>query len=266
MTILDQIVLQIRADLVETKVAMPEARLRLLAEAVQPNADFAGNLSRPQAHPRVIAELKKASPSKGLIRADFQPVALAGELADAGAAALSVLTERHFFQGGAEVFTAVRQAVSVPLLRKDFIVDRYQLLEAKIWGADAVLLIAAALDDRLYSQLYGEARELGLHVLSEVHNREELKMVLAEGAQVIGVNSRDLKTFNVDLEVTAELIGAIPPGMVRVAESGVRSSADMARLQAAGADAFLIGETLMRAESPGRMLRELLTGGSEKQG
>jgi indole-3-glycerol phosphate synthase len=206
----------------------------------------------------VIAELKKASPSRGLIRADFRPRDLALELEAAGAAALSVLTEPHYFQGHPEVLRQAAGAVGIPLLRKDFIIHPVQLAEALDWGASAVLLIAAALTPDDYRRLYEAARASGLDVLSEVHSREELEVVLAAGAHIVGVNSRDLKTFRTDLAGTAELLAAIPAGVVRVAESGIRDGADLAGLRAAGADAFLIGETLMRAASPGDALRELL--------
>jgi indole-3-glycerol phosphate synthase len=206
----------------------------------------------------VIAELKRASPSKGLIRADFQPRELAAELAEAGAAALSVLTEPHYFQGSPEALMEAACSVPLPLLRKDFIIHEVQLAEALEWGASAVLLIAAALSAEEYPRLYRAARAAGLDVLSEVHDQAELETVLAAGAQIVGVNSRDLKTFRTDLTGTAELISRIPAGTLRVAESGIRDGADLRRLMDAGADAFLIGETLMRAPSPGVALRALL--------
>jgi len=212
----------------------------------------------PGTAPRVIAELKKASPSKGLIRSDFRPRELAIELAEAGAAALSVLTEEHYFQGAPQALREAAAAVRLPLLRKDFIVHEVQLQEALDWGASAVLLIAAALSPAEYIRLYRAARAAGLDVLSEVHDRAELDTVLDAGAQIVGVNSRNLKTFATDLAGTVDLLGRIPADLIRVAESGIRSAADLRRLAAAGADAFLIGETLMRAPSPGQALRDLL--------
>ena len=258
-TILDTIVERTRAGLDERRQAVPEAMLQMQIRHRPPPRDFAAALRRPAgAAPRVIAELKKASPSKGLIRADFAPQALALELAAAGAAALSVLTEPHFFQGAPEFLRRAAALVEIPVLRKDFIVDPFQVLEARAWGADAILLIAAALDDKDYSRLFRQARALGLGVLTEVHTAEELDRVLDLGVHVVGVNSRDLKTFTIDLNRAETLLAAIPDTCVRVAESGIRTGADMRRLCRAGADAFLIGETLMRQPEPGAALRALL--------
>jgi indole-3-glycerol phosphate synthase len=206
----------------------------------------------------VIAELKKASPSKGLIRAEFRPVELAQELEAAGAAALSVLTDEEFFQGSLGNLREASAAVAIPCLRKDFIVDEFQLLEARAHCADAVLLIVAALTAEELSSLAAGARRHGLDVLCEVHDGEELQRALDAGVDLIGVNTRDLRTFKVDLETAFALAAKIPAGVVRVAESGIHSASDIARLQAAGYDAFLVGESLMRAESPGDALRELM--------
>jgi indole-3-glycerol phosphate synthase len=206
----------------------------------------------------VIAELKKASPSKGLIRAEFCPAELARELETAGAAALSVLTDEEFFQGSLGNLREASGAVRVPCLRKDFIVDEFQLLEARANSADAVLLIVAALSSEELVRLAAEARRRGLDVLCEVHAEEELQRALDAGCDLIGVNTRDLRTFKVDLETAFRLAEKFPAGVVRVAESGIHSSEDVARLRAAGYDAFLVGESLMRAESPGEALRELM--------
>lgn len=258
MSILEQIVQRTRSDLErrfprglpDRSPALPAGLPRAsLAAALQP---------RPGEPARVIAELKRASPSKGVIREAFVPRELSVELAGAGAAALSVLTEPHYFKGSPEALMEAACVVSIPLLRKDFIVHEVQLHEALAWGASAVLLIAAALTPKEYGRLYAAARALGLDVLSEVHDRAELETVLAAGAHMVGVNSRDLKTFRTDLAGTATLIASIPPGILRVAESGIRTGADMGELMAAGADAFLIGETLMRSASPGETLRRLL--------
>ena len=266
MSILQQIVKRTREDLAQRyPQGLPE---RLPTPAAAPRRpSFAAALRRvPGGKVRVIAELKKASPSRGLIRADFHPRDLALELAAAGAAALSVLTDPHYFLGHPDTLRAAAEAVSIPILRKDFIVHEVQLAEALEWGASAVLLIAAALTPTDYQRLYQTARTMGLDVLSEVHTHEELEAVLAGGAQIVGVNSRDLKTFRTDLAGTAELLAAIPAGVIRVAESGIRDAADIGRLQAAGADAFLVGETLMRAASPGAVLRELLAAVGSGQG
>jgi indole-3-glycerol phosphate synthase len=206
----------------------------------------------------IIAELKKASPSKGLIRAEFHPVELARELETAGAAALSVLTDEEFFQGSLENLGAASAAVKIPCLRKDFIVDEFQLLEARANSADAVLLIVAALPQVELVGLADVARERGLDILCEVHDGDELQRALDAGCNLIGVNSRDLRTFQVDMETALRLAEHFPKKVVRVAESGIRSGADVARLRMAGYHAFLVGESLMRAESPGSALRELV--------
>ena len=206
----------------------------------------------------VIAELKKASPSKGLIRAEFCVEELARELEAAGAAALSVLTDEEFFQGSLENLRLASAAVTVPCLRKDFIVDEFQLLEARANSADAVLLIVAALSNAELNRLALGARLNGLDVLCEVHNEDELQRALDAGCDLIGVNARDLRTFQVDGETAFRLAGRLPKDVVKVAESGIRSGEDIARLRAAGYQAFLIGESLMRAERPGEALRELV--------
>jgi indole-3-glycerol phosphate synthase len=209
----------------------------------------------------VIAELKKASPSKGLIRADFHPAGLARELESAGATALSVLTDEQFFQGSLENLRSASAAVKIPCLRKDFIVDEFQLLEARANGADAVLLIVAALKEAEFVPLARSARERGLDVLCEVHDGDELQRALDAGCDLIGVNSRDLRTFNVDLETALHLAEKFPANVLRVAESGIHSGADVAQLRAAGYHAFLVGESLMRAERPGKALQELMGSG-----
>jgi len=259
MTILEEIIASVRRDLELARIRMPETRLAEFARDVPRPADFAASL-RPagDGRPRIIAEIKRASPSKGMIRPDFGVVSLARELAQAGAAALSVLTETRFFLGSPEYLRAAVANVAIPVLRKDFIVDRYQLYEARAWGASAVLLIAAALEADAFTRLLREARDLGLDVLAEVHDERELDLALESGADIVGVNSRNLKTFEVDLNVTRRLLQRIPDGIIRVAESGVRTADDIRRLQDAGAHAFLVGETLMRAPSPGAALAELL--------
>ena len=261
MTILDTIIARTREDLPPRKRDTPVKRLRERIKALPPPLPFASALRRPAGEkPRIIAEVKKASPSKGLIRADFQPAALAARMARCGAAAISCLTEPHWFQGDIAYLDAIRTRVCVPVLRKDFIVDPYQLLEARAHGASAALLIAAALESAQYAALLHTALELGLGILTEVHNERELEMVLPHHPSVIGVNSRDLNTFAVDLSVTAQLLAKIPGDTVKVAESGIRTASDINSLVAAGADTFLIGETLMRHSDPGAVLTELLEG------
>jgi indole-3-glycerol phosphate synthase len=206
----------------------------------------------------VVAELKKASPSKGLIRADFDVAALAAELEAAGAAALSVLTDEQFFQGSLQNLEIVSAATRLPCLRKDFMLDEFQLLEARAHRADAVLLIVAALTQTELTDLHRRARELQLDVLCEVHDAPELGRALDAGCETIGVNNRNLHTFQVNLNTSLELAAMMPPEIVKVAESGVESGDDIARLREAGFDAFLVGESLMRATHPGEALRELI--------
>jgi indole-3-glycerol phosphate synthase len=208
--------------------------------------------------PAIIAELKKASPSRGLIRADFDPCELATELERAGATALSVLTDEEFFQGSLGYLEQASAATSLPCLRKDFMVDEFQILEARAHGADAILLIVAALEQRELSAFARIAHEHDLDVLCEVHDECELQRALDAGCDLVGVNSRDLKTFKVDLTTALRLGEKIPTECIRVAESGIHSGADVAQLRAAGYDAFLIGESLMRAEHPGEALKILL--------
>src|SRR5882724_7595607 len=207
----------------------------------------------------VIAELKKASPSRGLIRADFDAGTLARELEAAGATALSVLTDEEFFQGSLENLRMASGASKIPCLRKDFIVDEFQLLEACAYHADAILLIVAALSQDELVGLAIQGREYGLDVLCEVHDEAELERAINAGCNLIGVNSRDLRTFQVDLNTAFRLAERMPKNIVSVAESGINTGADIARLKAAGYQAFLIGESLMKAESPGNALRVLMT-------
>ncbi|HEY1236397.1 MAG TPA: indole-3-glycerol phosphate synthase TrpC [Candidatus Binatia bacterium] len=207
---------------------------------------------------RIIAEIKKASPSKGLIRADFNPVWIARNYAAHGAAALSVLTEERFFQGSLQHLENVRAAVDLPLLRKDFIVDPYQMVEAKSYGADAVLLIAALLEPGLIRELRETAEALSLDVLIEVHSRNELEAALGAGAKVIGINNRDLRTFEVSLSTTEDLASLVPSGATVVCESGIDSIEAIRRVEKLDVHVFLIGESLMRAPDPGAKLSELL--------
>jgi len=206
----------------------------------------------------VIAELKKASPSKGLIRADFEPAELARELEQAGAAALSVLTDVQFFQGSLDYLRQASSNTSLPCLRKDFILDEFQIVEARANYADAILLIVAALQQQELIALAAAARSHGLDVLCEAHDEDELQRALDSGCDLIGINSRNLQTFEVDLETAFRLAEKIPATCLRVAESGIHSGADLARLRSAGYEAFLIGESLMKAERPGQALAKLM--------
>lgn len=218
--------------------------------------DFAAALTRGSLN--VIAELKKASPSRGVLRADFDPRTLAVSLAAAGAAALSVLTEEDFFQGSLSNLKAAREAAAIPVLRKDFLFDPWQVWEARSVGADSFLLITAILDDALLAELLQLGRELGMEPLVEVHTRAELDRALRAGARIIGVNNRDLKNFTVRLETSLELVASIPDTCIAVSESGLRSRDDLERLRAVGFDAFLVGEQLMQTSDPAAALGALL--------
>jgi indole-3-glycerol phosphate synthase len=208
--------------------------------------------------PAIIAEIKKASPSKGLIRSDFYPATLARTFQSAGAAALSVLTDEEFFQGSLSYLEQASSVVNIPCLRKDFILDSFQILEARAAGADAVLLIVSAHTDAALSDLRDEAHSIGLDVLCEIHDRKELERAVPLGFDLIGVNSRDLRTFSVHPEILMELALCMPGNVIRVAESGIRTPEDIARLQAAGYHAFLVGEALMRQPDPAAALALLL--------
>ena len=255
--ILERIVAATRARVAESRRGADLRLLEQKAERHVPRGFRAALKARSREGVAVIAELKKASPSKGLIRAEFHPAALARELEAAGAAALSVLTDEEFFQGSLGNLREASAAVAIPCLRKDFIVDDFQLVEARANCADAVLLIVAALSPMELSSLGVGARRHGLDVLCEVHDGEELQRALDAGFDLIGVNTRDLRTFKVDLETAFALAGRFPANVVRVAESGIHSAEAVARLRGAGYDAFLVGESLMRASSPGEALREL---------
>jgi indole-3-glycerol phosphate synthase len=230
----------------------------------QPRGWAAGLRSVGASGPAIIAEIKKASPSKGLIRADFDAAWLAGRYRHGGAAALSVLTDEPYFQGSLRNLELASAAVSIPCLRKDFMVDEYQIVEARAHCADAILLIAAALTDAELECFSTKAHECQLDVLVEVHTEGELDRVLdtlgADGADAIGVNNRDLKSFEVSLETSLALVERIPSSVVRVAESGISTPEHLVRLRDAGFDAFLIGESLMRQPDPGLALAELLAG------
>jgi len=261
---LDQIVAATRGKVLAAKRGADVGDLERRAERHAPRGFRRGLESKRRDGIAIIAELKKASPSKGLIRAEFHPADLARELEAAGAAALSVLTDEEFFQGSLENLRTASATVKIPCLRKDFIVDEFQLLEARANSADAVLLIVAALPQAELVTLATAARQHGLDVLCEVHDGDELQRALDAGCDLIGVNSRDLRTFKVDLETAVRLAENIPANVVRVAESGIHSGVDVARLRAAGYHAFLVGESLMRAESVGEALRELVASGESR--
>ncbi len=255
-TVLGRIVDARRAEIARRKRMVPETVLRMAVKRADGVRDFAAALGRDAVN--VIAELKKASPSAGLLRASFDPAALARDFEQAGAAAFSVLTEEEFFQGSLAYLRDARAATSLPVLRKDFIVEPWQVWEARAANADSFLLIVAALAPEMLEELLALGRELGMEPLVEVHTPAELSTALAAGARIVGVNNRDLHTLAVRVETSLDLIAAIPDECIAVSESGLRSAEDLARLRSAGFDAFLIGEHLMRESDPGAGLRRML--------
>jgi len=240
------------------ETSLPEMERRASKVTLAPGR-FKGALAQA-GRLNVIAECKRRSPSRGVLRAAYEPVEIASAYDRAGAAAISVLTEPTFFDGSLDHLSAVRAATKLPLLRKDFIVDRYQIFEARAGGADAILLIVAALSWFELERLHADATQAGLDVLVEVHALDELAVALDAGAQIIGVNNRNLRTLAVDVGASSQLIEAMPEGVVAVAESGLKTKADLERLRNSGYNAFLIGEHLMTAPDPGRALEELLSG------
>ena len=257
--ILEELTALRREDAAIRERTTPFDELMRLAAAMPPTRDFASAF-RGQGS-GVIAELKKASPSEGLIREDFRPVELAKELEASGASALSVLCEPHRFLGGEEYLKAVRKAVSLPLLYKDFISTPYQIAAARVAGADAVLLIAAVLADARLSDLLAFAHSLGLAALVETHDENEIDRAVKSGARLIGVNCRNLRNFSCDTTLIETLVGRIPRTCLRIAESGMHTRDAIRRAKAAGADGFLVGTALMRSASPGEKLIEMTTQG-----
>lgn len=260
--ILKTILRRKREEIAERRALQPESELRARVRDLPPTRGFAAALDRRIAEggAAVIAEIKRASPSKGLLRSEFDPPAIARAYAEAGAACLSVLTDVDFFQGSDAHLQAARAACPLPVLRKDFTIDPYQVYEARAIGADAILLIAACLSDETLAELNALAQSLGLDVLIEVHDAEELARALRVPGRLIGINNRNLHTFEVSLKTTLDLLPKIPPGRLVVTESGIGGPADIALMRAHGVHAFLIGETLMRAPDPGAELRRLLGG------
>lgn len=256
---LDQIIAATRRRMADVRSSADIRELELRAAKHVPRGFRQGLTAKAQNGIAVISELKKASPSRGLIRADFHPAQMAKELEQAGAAALSVLTDEEFFQGSLHNLQTASASVSIPCLRKDFIIDEFQVLEARANSADAILLIVAALSQQELTQLSRKAKEHGLDVLCEVHDHDELQRALDAGCDLIGVNSRDLRTFKVDLRTAFKLAEGMTKNVLSVAESGIHNGADIARLRSAGYGAFLIGESLMKEKSPGQALQKLLT-------
>jgi len=259
--ILQKIIEHKREEIARQKEILPLAELRQMLAARPPTRDFAGALQGRGCS--VIAEVKRSSPSKGRIRDDFDPVAIARTYEENGASAVSVLTERKYFEGRAAFIPQIARAVNLPLLRKDFIIDSYQVIETRVLGGDALLLIARLLEAATLLDFIGLASELGLAALVEVHDEEDLGKAVAAGARFVGINNRDLETFRTDLDVSVRLARRVPKGVTVVSESGINRRGDIARLMEAGIHAFLVGESLMREKDIGRKLRELL---GEEQG
>ncbi len=257
--ILQQIIQRKREEVASRQQAMPLPQLQQELAKAPPVRNFTAALQQRVAvgQAAVIAEIKRASPSKGVIRADFDPAAIAHSYQQGGAACLSVLTDIDFFQGCDDYLRQARAACSLPVLRKDFTIDRYQIVEARSLGADCILLIAACLDDQELADLYQQTQELGMEALIEVHDASEMERALALGGGLLGVNNRNLHTFAVDLETTLQLRPLVPEGRLLVTESGILGRNDVARMQAHAIHAFLVGEAFMRASDPGAELARL---------
>jgi indole-3-glycerol phosphate synthase len=254
-TILERILEVKRAEIAAAKERSPLARVEQRARAAPAVRDFVAALRAKQ--PAVIAEIKKASPSRGVLRAEFDPAAIARSYEKGGAACLSVLTDQQFFQGSPEHLSKAREACALPVLRKDFVIEAYQVFESRAGGADCILLIAACLAKEDMLELERVAHGLGMAVLVEVHDAAELEIALALNTPLIGINNRNLKTFDTRLETTLELLARIPPSRFVVTESGILSPADVTRMRAAGVQAFLVGEAFMRSPDPGAALIRL---------
>lgn len=261
--ILQRIVAVKHQEVAAARGATPLASLASRCADLPPPRDFVGALRRRLAagEPAVIAEVKKASPSKGVLRDPFDPAAIARSYERHGAACLSVLTDRSFFQGSPEALQAARAACTLPVLRKDFMVDPYQVVEARAMGADAILLIAACLDDAQMAVLEDQALALGMAVLVEVHDGEELERSLALRTPLLGINNRNLRSFEVSLDTTLGLLDRVPAERLLITESGILGAPDVARMRSAGVHAFLVGEAFMRAEDPGAALQALFRAG-----
>ncbi len=256
MNILDEIVAHKKKDLEERKAALPLAELEKRMPPLSERQSFSRSLKKDGL--AIIGEIKKASPSRGVIVPDFDPVDLALEYEEAGVVAISVLTEERYFQGSLGDLLMVRRATSKPLLRKDFLFDQYQLYEARAYGADAVLLIVAILEERKLISLLEKAQVLGLDALVEVHSRSDVERALSCGATIIGINNRDLKTFQVDLKITAELSQFVPQDKILVSESGINNAEDVRFVREYGVKAILVGESLLRSGDIKEKVKELL--------
>ncbi len=258
-TILDTILEHKHGEVAVRRVRIPAAEMERRAQDVPPPRNFLAALRRPRrGKVALIAEIKKASPSAGIIRADFYPAEIARAYADGGADCLSVLTDERFFQGSDTYLAQARNSVNLPVLRKDFVVNDYQITEARVLGADAILLIVSALSPAQIADYADRASSLGMAALIEVHTEPEMHTALAANADLIGINNRSLSTFTTDLGTTARLAVLVPPHITLVAESGIKTRADVGTVQQAGAHAILVGETLMRAPNIGEAVGDLL--------
>jgi len=255
--ILDEIIENKKAEIESSKRAIPLEVLQEKIKDAPPSRNFFDAIN-PGGRLKIISEIKHASPSKGIFREDFDPVEIAKSYSEGGASAISVLTDEKYFKGKLSYLKSIRENVDTPLLRKDFIVDPYQVYEARFYGADALLLIVAALDQPSLSRLLELTHSLNMNAIVEVHDAEELERALDAGARIIGINNRDLRTFNVDLNVSVNLSRKIPEGKIVIAESGIGSIDDIDNLRAQGVHVFLIGETFMKAPDPGEKLKELI--------
>ena len=256
-TILDEIIENKLIEVEQSENTLPLEKIEEELVSAPPVRDFYGALN-PEGNLRIIAEIKRASPSKGIISKDFDPVRIAGGYASAGASALSVLTDEKYFKGSLDYMRQIRHAVETPLLRKDFIMKPYQVYEARRYGADALLLIVSALDQDTLTELLALTESLGMNALVEVHDEEEMDRAVSARAKIIGINNRDLKTFTVDLGVSKRLSKKAPEGSIIVAESGIRTEDDIRALRDEGVHVFLIGETFMKTPDPGAELKGLI--------
>jgi indole-3-glycerol phosphate synthase len=253
---LNKIVARKREEVKPRKKSLPLSRLKELIARREATLDLA--LALEDTHTRLIAEVKRASPSRGVLRPDFDPVELARKYAQGGAAAISVLTETNYFDGSLDHLAAIRQEIRLPLLRKDFIFDPYQVYESRAYGADALLLIVAILSREQLEDLLSLSHDLGLSCLVEVHNKDEVERALSSQARIIGINNRDLTTFNTDINTTRRLLPLIPPGKIVVSESGIRSRSDVAKLKRWGVNAVLVGEALVTTGDAVTKVKELI--------
>jgi len=255
--ILSKIINEKRKELEKSKLMLPESQLKELVSKIYAKSSFKRNIARPH-HINLIAELKKASPSMGIIRGDFNPLKIALTYQANGASAVSVLTDERFFEGNIKTLKELRERVTLPLLRKDFIIDEYQIYESLYWGADAILLIAQILTDSELATFIKLTKDLGMDAMVEVHTEEDTEKAVKSGASIIGINNRDLNTFKVDLSVTQRLVRLIPDSRVKISESGIKTYEDVMFLKSLGINAVLIGEAFMQADDISAKIREIM--------